>query len=50
MTLVNKKSLLIGFALITLLVNACGGDNAEKNKTMAQLQNEEGIPVKVRVI
>ena len=50
MTLLVKKSMLISFVFIGLLAIACGDGDAEKNKTMAQLQNEEGIPVKVKIV
>jgi RND family efflux transporter MFP subunit len=45
-----KKSFLHLIILTALLVVSCGKDDATKNKSMAELQNEEGIPVKIKVV
>ncbi|HPN36955.1 MAG TPA: efflux RND transporter periplasmic adaptor subunit [Melioribacteraceae bacterium] len=50
MKLLSKTKFFISVLLTLFVLTACGGNDAEKNKTMAQLQNEEGIPVKVKTV
>ncbi len=49
MKLKYQKLIIPGsIILMALFAAACGGEDVEKTKSMAQIQNEEGIPVKVK--
>ncbi|MFH0736106.1 MAG: efflux RND transporter periplasmic adaptor subunit [bacterium] len=49
MKLKYQKLIILGsFIIIAVFAAACGGEDVEKTKSMAQLQNEEGVPVKVK--
>lgn len=47
----QKKLFLTVFLLLTalILIN-CGGDDEEKSKSMAEIQNDEGVPVVVETV
>jgi len=50
MNLKSKKIVFSVLLLLSVFIAACGGDSEEKAKSMAQIQNSEGVPIKVKTI